>query len=231
MRLGSSVVERSPEEAGVVSSILTRGTTVEKNLMKRLASEVAILTRGIIILLVMDFISHALWPVAIFQNARWKWKAALFGILPDVGTFAPLIYLFSQDGLRQVKWIIPFTNRIGIPYLTLTIPDGWMAPYYLLHSMVVWIVVVTVVFFFRKKMYWPLLGWGLHIAFDMFLHSGRYATQILYPLSDWAIDSEVGWQDPWVLAVNWISLLVLLGILFFRWQRDRLDARNEPRIG
>lgn len=28
-RLGSSVVERSPEEAGVVSSILTRGTKVK----------------------------------------------------------------------------------------------------------------------------------------------------------------------------------------------------------
>lgn len=179
----------------------------------------------------MDFISHGLWPVAIFQDARWKWKAALFGVFPDLGNIFPLIFLISQDGLRQVKWIIPLSNRAGIPYLTWTIPESWMAPYFILHSLVVWVFIVAVVLTIGRKFYWPLAGWGLHIVFDMFLHGGRYATRILYPFSNWSIDSNIGWQDQWVLALNWFLLLVLLGTLLFRWYTHRLDASKESRIG
>ncbi|MFH2105415.1 MAG: hypothetical protein ABII72_04255, partial [Parcubacteria group bacterium] len=93
----------------------------------------------------MDTLSHALWPVAIFPNKKWRWHAALWGILPDLGTLAPLWYLISQDSIRQIKWIIPFTDRTGIPYLTPEIPDIWMAPYHLLHSFILFLVISIIV--------------------------------------------------------------------------------------
>jgi hypothetical protein len=164
----------------------------------------------------MDFISHGLWPVAVFPNARWKWKAALFGILPDVGMFGPLMYLFAQDGIRQIKWIIPFIDKTGLTYLTPSIPDVWMASYFAFHSLVVWLFVVGLFVLIKKRMYWPLIGWGMHILFDMFLHAGRYATQIFFPLSDWSVSSSLGWQDKRVLLLNWIVLLILFGLFALR---------------
>jgi len=176
----------------------------------------------------MDTISHALWPIAIFPSKKWKWQAALWGILPDLGTFAPLWWLISHDGIRQIKWIIPFTDRSNIPYLTYFVPDIWMAPYHFLHSIIVFFAIAIIVSIITKRIYLPIIGMGLHIILDIFLHSGRYATQFLFPFSDFSIDATYGWQEPPILIINWLLLIIILilGITINYFKKKKVSSER-----
>ncbi|MFA6042096.1 MAG: hypothetical protein WCV85_03790 [Patescibacteria group bacterium] len=168
----------------------------------------------------MDTLSHALWPAALFPNARWRWVAALWGILSDLGMAGPLLYVISQDGLRQLCWITPgWVCSAAIPHYN--IPDVWMLPYTLLHSFVPWVIVGVGLSLVFRKLYFPIVGWGLHILLDMTMHDGDYATQIFYPFSSYHPPFLVSWQDSRVLLVNWVLLVALLGVGFFVRKRRR----------
>lgn len=74
------------------------------------------------------------------------------------------------------------------------------------HSAVVASVVTLVICGLRRRFWWPLLGWWLHIVIDVFTHSAEFfPSPVVYPLSYWGFDG-IPWNTPWFFAVNYAAL-------------------------
>ena len=174
----------------------------------------------------MDVFAHALWSVAggIAARDRWHWRIhlgwlAAWSVLPDLVAFA-----------------IPAAVRIG-RFLTgasrTLLPDGsgprfdWVFGIYnFTHSAVVWALCFGVVWLVTGRPMLELLGWGLHIAIDIFTHAGIFAIKFLWPLSSVHLGG-VRWETPWFLALTYLALAAAFLMLWIR--RNRCVTKSEPR--
>ena len=161
----------------------------------------------------MDVIAHGLWTNLAYELAkkskkirqtikpRDRWWMIAFGILPDAVSFGPYIVvsilgagsLFSYAfGRFMALWggtpVGAVTeNTLGRPFAQ---PDPSLIPEYVYHlydyshSLVIFALVFGLIWLIRKKPYIPLLGWGLHVAIDIFSHGAEFfPTPFLIPLS------------------------------------------------
>lgn len=71
-----------------------------------------------------------------------------------------------------------------------------------MHSALVATAVTWLVWWRLQRLWWPLLGWWMHIVIDVFTHSADfYPSPVLYPITQQGFDGWA-WNNPWLLMVN-----------------------------
>jgi membrane-bound metal-dependent hydrolase YbcI (DUF457 family) len=171
----------------------------------------------------MDVLAHTLWTNALFhlkyqQERKQRYIAAAFGVVPDLIGFVPVtIY---------VLW-----NRLVFDPSTYQAYNHWTftyakEAYNYTHSLVIAVAAILLVMAFRKgKLYWPMLGWVLHIVIDFFTHPDFYQTPIFFPISNYQNTHGISWAHPVFMVVNY-SLMVITYIIIFKYRDKRkIDAR------
>lgn len=166
----------------------------------------------------MDTLSHGLWGaiVAGRKTRRDFWAAFSFGMLPDVLSFgiafASIFFEFNQ-------------HVLGEPPPIDSIPVYVFSLYNVTHSLIIFAAVFGIVWVVRRKAYWPLFAWGLHILVDIPTHAyAFFPTPFLWPISDFKIDGTA-WSSPYIFIPNVILLVVLYGWFFV--VRRRLQKKKE----
>ncbi len=148
----------------------------------------------------MDTISHSVWAILAFgrKNKRLFIYAALFGALPDIIPFGySFLARFSEY------------SQAGPPTID-AIPSYIFTLYNVTHSLVIAGVICGFCYFKWGKKALPLLGWPLHVLFDIPSHSiSFFPTPYLWPFQTPFFDG-IPWVTPWVFYLNWGTLIVLL---------------------
>lgn len=161
----------------------------------------------------MDIFAHTFWTAAVYQKLPLKPRlwAAFFGVAPD----------FASFGIFFIQRLWAGFFQIGKPPFEL-IPGYVYTLYNLTHSLVVFAAVALVVYLVRgRRLWWPLLGWGLHISIDIFTHGREFfPTPFLWPVSKFTVNS-FSWAEPWFMAVNYGTLMVAYVAWYLRDRRAR----------
>ncbi len=170
----------------------------------------------------MDILAHGLWTnLAFYKKYRHDLKSRLlavfFGIVPDLISFTPaFIYGFFHRGTFRAAALL---NDASGPY-------AWARESYnYTHSLVTLAVIIAAILAIKKgKMYWPILGWLLHIVIDIFTHKGFYETPFLYPILNYKFSHGISWGHPTFMFINYgLLVLIYLAIFFFK---DRRNAKK-----
>lgn len=143
------------------------------------------------------------------DNRKTTLWGIAFGILPDFSSFTPIfIWYFYQllTGQMSAPNGRPDFDSMPLAQLTHQLYDYT-------HSFVPFVIVLLLVWAIVRKFPWFLLGWGLHIAIDIFSHSREFfPTPFLYPISDVNVNG-IPWSHPIFMAINYSLLLVLYLLL------------------
>jgi membrane-bound metal-dependent hydrolase YbcI (DUF457 family) len=171
----------------------------------------------------MDVLAHTLWTNALFhlkyhQERKQRYIAAAFGVVPDLIGFVPVT-------------VYALWNRLVFDPSTYQAYNHWTftyakEAYNYTHSLVIAVAAILLVMAFRKgKLYWPMLGWVLHIVIDFFTHPDFYQTPIFFPISNYQNTHGISWAHPVFMVVNY-SLMVITYIIIFKYRDKRkIDAR------
>jgi hypothetical protein len=187
----------------------------------------------------MDIFAHTLWTAAgakvLNTNRKFLeknkgpmkvWWAAFWGVAPDLFAFgfpflAGLYFIvtghldLSQFGAH---------HGLGLPESASWISDLPPKLYNISHSFVTFAVVFLVVWAIRKRPYYEMLGWALHIAIDIPSHVANfYPTPLFWPVSNWKFLHGVSWGNPTYMIINYSALaLVWIFILvhYFRKKKN-----------
>ena len=168
----------------------------------------------------MDIISHALWSGALFESINIKlkkrkfsfWKAAFFGMFPDIISFVIpfiifLIIIIPQTGLN----FLSINNAIESPPYSSIIE----ILYNISHSLIIFSIVFLLIWLIFRKPIWILFGWLLHILIDIPTHLlSHFATPLLWPLSNFKINGIIYWREPLFMIVDIILLIIVYWIIF-----------------
>lgn len=160
----------------------------------------------------MDTLSHGLWGGIAFGRKRRLdfWIAFLFGVLPDILSFGVFISgswlgIFDHPDFSSGKHPDPSE-----------IPAFVHISYDITHSLVIFLLVLAAVLLIRKKIYWPMFAWPLHILYDIPTHSSEFfPTPFLWPVSDFHVNG-IAWSNPVIFIPNVVLLTISLLWLFFR---------------
>lgn len=184
----------------------------------------------------MDIFSHGLWSAAIYKGANIKVKqrlktrlAVIFGIFPDVFSFAPLfIWLFG--GL-----VFGYSSFSDFPRPDATEParqDTLLIfkitslLYNFSHSLFAFVIIFGIIFLIFKRPVWEMLAWLLHILIDIPTHSYKfYPTPFLWPVSDFKFDG-FSWSEPWFLVLNYFALTIVFIFLKRKYKKIITEAKN-----
>ncbi|PIR96527.1 MAG: hypothetical protein COT92_00665 [Candidatus Doudnabacteria bacterium CG10_big_fil_rev_8_21_14_0_10_42_18] len=167
----------------------------------------------------MDILAHGLWTNAAFfkkykTNKKNRYFAILFGILPDIVSFAPAtIYLliagrnFSPELYASDFWFFRWAEN----------------SYNFTHSLIIFLITLIVITAVRKgKVYWPLFGWSVHILIDIFTHKDFYETPFLYPISDFKFSHGIQWAEPGFMIINYGALAAIYLAWFLVIRKKRV---------
>lgn len=159
----------------------------------------------------MDIFSHALYGGAAFgrKNIKNYILAFLIGMGPDLFSFGILwagVHLgftsspyWSKDhsGMNQISSYIHILYKIT-------------------HSLVIFLAAFLAIWFIRRKPFWILGAWGLHILVDIPTHSfDFFPTPFLWPFSDFMING-IEWGRLIIFIPN-VILLFSLYFGYFAW--------------
>lgn len=184
----------------------------------------------------MDIFAHGLWTAAAakalnkkienkFKKPLHIWRAAFWGIFPDLFAFAiPFVWIawgFLTGNLTTAD--LPRPHQVEPP------TDGKLYVitrlanllYSISHSVIIFAVVFLVVWLLARRPILELGGWLLHILIDIPSHSYQfYPTPVLWPLSGWKFDG-ISWSTPWFMVLNYSALAV---IYFILWRKRKAAA-------
>lgn len=167
----------------------------------------------------MDIVSHGLWGSLAFGRTTRRdfWLAFFFGIAPDLFSFGPY-------AIGTWLGLFPHPNwRSGEHPDPANIPAFVHQSYDVTHSLVVFLVVFGIVWIVRRRPWWVLGAWGLHILVDIPTHSDAFfPTPLLWPLSDFHV-SGIPWSHPAIFIPNIVSLLFLYGVYFWYRRRSKIS--------
>lgn len=165
----------------------------------------------------MDLISHSLWGGLLIGRKKRRifiWVVIL-SVLPDIlseGIMFSFIYL-GIEGMPNLA--------DGHPNIT-DYPNYAQCFYNITHSLIVFIAIFILVWIIRKKIYWPLLAWGIHIVIDIPTHSyALFPTPFLWPISDFKIDG-IPWDNPIILIPNFLLLFIFYSFWFMEYKKSVL---------
>ena len=162
----------------------------------------------------MDTLSHGLWGAGLFGQSKekktWAW-AFWLGMAPDLLSFGP--YFLTRLGTIIERWR---TTGFGPPPPH-AIPSYVYGAYNVTHSLVVWAVLMAAISGARRRPFWPLAAWALHILCDIPMHSVHFfPTPYLWPLNTPFVDGIPWGRSIWYLPVDFGALAALYLILYFR---------------
>jgi len=160
----------------------------------------------------MDIFSHALLGGIAFgrKTRRDFWWAFFFGMFPDLFAFGP----FFVGSFFGVFHRLSF--EFNSPPPAKLIPDFVYSLYSFSHSLFVFVTIFGLVWLFSKKVYYPLLAWGLHILVDIPTHDlSFFPTPFLWPFSSYVFDGVI-WASSYVLIPDVIIIVVLYAWYFLR---------------
>lgn len=173
----------------------------------------------------MEMVAHGLWAAAAGISARRAAGVKLqvawvvwWSVFPDVLAFAPS--LAAGLWLRLVSDPMPPTaDGHMLPHVHIGLPL-----YPAAHSLVLFLIVFGLTSLLAKRIVFSMLGWLLHIVLDIPTHSlSYYATQFLWPISDYRIDG-IAWWTPWF----WASTYGALGVVYFvLWKKRWLSLGSQ----
>lgn len=169
----------------------------------------------------MDIVSHGLWGglAAGRASRRAYWQAFIIGILPDLLSFGLFTIAYSIGIVSGPDW------RNGRPDIA-HIPQFVHFMYDITHSLIVFSLAFALVWRLRRRPFWPLAAWGVHILVDMPTHSSDFfPTPFLWPLSDYKVPG-ISWGQPLVFFPN----LALLAAGYLWWwlaRRKRPPESND----
>ena len=161
----------------------------------------------------LDVLAHALWStaggIAARRKLHWRihlgWLAA-WSVLPDLVVFAiPAAIRIGRFLTGASKTLLP--DNSGPRF------DWAFGIYNVTHSIVVWALCFGAVWLVARRPVLELLGWALHIAIDIFTHTGIFATKFLWPLSSVHFDG-IRRETPWFLALTYIALAAVFLMLW-----------------
>lgn len=166
----------------------------------------------------MDTLAHGLWGglggrFLVKKNRKISTiKAFLWGVFPDLFAFSvPIAYLLWSITFGDMplgSWPPPGPHVEPSEGL---LPFGSLVNnlYNIGHSFFVFGIVFGFFYLFTKRVQWEMVGWFLHILFDIPTHSYQFfPTPFLWPVSDFKVDG-FSWGVPWFMVLNY-SLLILV---------------------
>ncbi len=176
----------------------------------------------------MDIFAHTLWTAALAKGANTNKKviekntkplrvgwAAFFGVAPDLFAFSPVFFVAFFMLISGKISFGEFGNHHGLSALEAM--PSWLDPsglYHISHSVVIFLAVFLVVWAIRRRPYYEMMGWLLHILIDIPSHAASfYPTPFLWPLSDYRFLHGVSWANPTYMIINY-SLLVIVWVYF-----------------
>jgi hypothetical protein len=184
----------------------------------------------------MDSLAHGLWAYLAAQVLRDKQKrvltkrerigAIVSGVMPDLVAFIPG---FIIGGTNIISYA--YTRFLEVWGITSTIGEGVVtaAPvvpaivgiiYNYSHSGLLWVIIAGVLYITLKRLPLWWLGWGTHIALDVFTHdAAHFPTKLLHPFSEFHINATA-WSDPVVLGCTYVALLVCYLAVYHRRQKS-----------
>lgn len=149
----------------------------------------------------MDIVSHGLWGGLLWGRMSKKdfWTAFAFGVGPDLFSFGIFSLMTALGLVSGPDW------SAGPPNAQL-IPEYVHGLYNITHSFVTFAVCFGIVWVVRKKPYWPMLAWALHIAMDLPTHTvSFFPTPFLWPFWGYRFNG-ISWSHPLIFFPNWIAL-------------------------
>jgi len=97
------------------------------------------------------------------------------------------------------------------------------------HSLFVFASCFALVWLIRRKVLWPLAGWGIHILIDIPTHSLKlFPTPFLWPFSSYKMDG-IAWRSPSILLLNF-SALAIAYCLWLYQRRSAGKRRDRPSV-
>ena len=156
----------------------------------------------------MDIISHGLWGGAALGRKSRRTYVVVFGLslLPDL----------LAEG---VMFSLAFLKLEGMPSLENGHPNIADFPVYaqnfynMTHSLLIFITLFFIIWVMRKKPFYPLTAWAIHILIDIPTHSLKlFPTPFLWPISAYRFDG-ISWDNPIIMIPN----ILLLGAVYGIW--------------
>lgn len=130
---------------------------------------------------------------------------------PDLCSFGPFFLTRLGDLGERIA------HRSGPPDPS-TIPAYVYHAYDVSHSLVVWAAVFGLVWFLRKKPFWPLGAWALHILCDIPTHSVRFfPTPYVWPFATPFYDGTP-WGYRAFMIWNYVAITTAYVAVWF-WKR------------
>jgi hypothetical protein len=184
----------------------------------------------------MDIVAHGLWAGAIggalgrkFGVSRGTlWAMIGLAAAPDIVPMLPVVaYAFAEP--NSLKLVLAYAT--ATPGLEPALPS-WVSQWThhlhcTMHSVVVLGALTLLLWLAKCRFPMVLIGWWSHVLIDIPTHSADYyAVPLLYPISDNAFDG-VSWREPWMLATNYIALIV---VYVWLYRQYRMDAQRSPSI-
>ncbi len=169
----------------------------------------------------MDVFAHGLWTNAAFfkkykNEKRDRFLAIFFGLLPDIISFAPstIVLLFTRQnfyGMMAELGRAPAVFRYAVESYNYT------------HSIVIFLAVFLIVTAIRKgQVFWPMLGWALHIFIDLFTHKNFFETPILFPISGYRFSDGISWANPKFMLINYSALAIVYLVWFLVLRKKKV---------
>ncbi len=157
--------------------------------------------------------------------SRSMFWVMFFGLLPDLFSSIPFlvwrtVYLTVLNGY--------FSFNIILREWFVQIPPSVFAAfdlfYNLFHSVLVFISALILFLIIRRwKVWWPFLGWGLHLALDVFSHAGpEHGVRIFYPFSDFYFGIFNWFTLPFTIA-NVVVLALAGGYAWFKYRKTQAN--------
>lgn len=146
----------------------------------------------------MDFFTHLAWTyILFFQNRPDFLEGLFFAVLPDIlFVSAAIVYsinLFAKTRQISRQKLFPKVRTI----------------YSIGHSFVTPGVFAIAMLAITGKIYYPVIGWFLHNALDLYTHRGSPVEPLvpLFPYEGIKIRGLIWWRNPYFLAINWAAII------------------------
>ena len=164
----------------------------------------------------MDIIYHALVGVAISKSLGGKYEAAaaICAMLPDLIGTTPLYY-FRSPYLSQTSAKDFLTHMIHATTSEKFTNTVEKIAYRTTHSLVT-ALLFSLLMYLLFPAAWIILSlsWLSHVLIDIPTHSGDFATQLLYPISQVHIQAKNWSTKPKVFILLWGILLAILALQY-----------------
>ncbi len=185
----------------------------------------------------MDIFAHTLWAAAAAKGANKNKKiveknkrplragwAAFWGVAPDLFAFGlPLLALFYFLIIGEVD----ISNFASHHFNALPESASWISTlpsflYQISHSLVIFSAVFLIIWAIRRRPYYEMLGWALHILIDIPSHAANfYPTPFLWPVSDFKFLYGISWGNHWYMIINYSCLLAVYTYFFWKSKKGK----------